>query len=263
MCRIVNFIIVSLCAIMLSACENDDKAMLKVGSISGPETDLMQTVKKVAKDKYDLTIKIVIFNDYALPNTALADGSIDVNVFQHLPYLQTTNKARGYDLASVGKTFIFPMGVYSKKYTSLDQLPDKAVIAIPNDPTNEARALLLLQKAGLITLKFNNFFVTVHDIKDNPKHLQFKSLDAAQLPRVLPDVAAAAINTNYAVPAGLSPNKDTIFKEDKDSDYANIIAVRAVDKSKKEIQYFIQAYQSDAVAEKAKEIFGEGAIQAW
>lgn len=235
-----------------------------VGTIAGPETTLMEVAKDVAKEKYNIDLKIVQFNDYVLPNTALADGSIDANMFQHMPYLQATMKAKGYNLTSIGKTFIYPMGIYSKKIKSLRELKDGSSVAIPNDPSNEARALLLLQNAGLITLKKSaDVTATVNDIATNPKKLQFKEMDAAQLPRVLDDVTLAAINTNYAVIANLLPTRDAIFMEKSDSPYANIVVIRAEDKSKENLQHLVAALQSNKVLAKSKELFQGQAIAAW
>src|SRR6185503_20098945 len=128
-------------------CGKPTPTTLTVGTISGPESDLVETAKEVAQTQYGLTIKIVEFNDYTMPNEALADGSLDANVYQHLPYLQTAMKARGYHFTVIGKTFVYPMGIYSAKYKHLDELPEHALIGIPNDPSNSSRALILLQKA--------------------------------------------------------------------------------------------------------------------
>ena len=259
--KILCTLIASLC--LIAGCQSNDKDVLRVGVISGPESDLLNVAKKVAFDKYGLKVKSVVFNDYTLPNTALADGSIDANVFQHLPYLKATNKARGYDLVSVGKTFIFPMRIYSKKYKSIQEFPEGTTVAIPNDPTNEARALQLFQDAGLIKLNDDGDFTTVKNISSNPKKLKFKTLDAAQLPRVLDDVTAAAINTTYAITAGLKPSEDAIFSEGLESKYANIIAVRKKEATDERIKEFVAAYQSDEVKSAAKNLFGDEAIAAW
>lgn len=236
---------------------------LKVGTIAGPETQLMETAKKVAQDKYHLTIEIIEFTDYLTPNTALNDGSIDANVFQHQPYLDQQIKDRGYQLIAIGKTFVYPMGIYSSKIINMKDIPDNATIAIPNDPSNEGRALLLLQKTGLISLKPNiGLYATPNDIATNPKQLQFKELDAAQLPRSLADVDLAIINTNYAIPAGLTPSK-ALFQEDKTSPYANIIAIRINDRNDPRMQQLVKAIQSFEVLQTAKEIFHNEAIAAW
>ncbi|HHT0592258.1 TPA: MetQ/NlpA family ABC transporter substrate-binding protein [Legionella anisa] len=256
--------ILAYCVLLLSlvACNKPSPNTLVVGTIAGPETELVETAKEVAKNKYDLNIKIVTFNDYNLPNEALQDGSLDANVYQHLPYLNAAVKAHGYTLEPIGRTFVYPMGIYSKKYTSLHQLPEKAVIALPNDPSNEMRALQLLEKAQLITLKPTQN-AGLKDIATNPHNLQFKEMDAAQLPRVLPDVDAAVINTTFALPAGLNPSHDALFTEDKNSPYANIIVIRSNSPKKGQLELFVKALNSEEVKEKAKTLFGDSAIPAW
>lgn len=247
----------------LAACSKPSPNTLVVGTISGPETELVEVAQKVALEQYNLNVKIVEFNDYNLPNEALQDGSLDANVYQHLPYLKAASAAHGYNLEVIGKTFVYPTGIYSIKIKSLKQLPDQALIALPNDPSNEARALLLLQKAGLITLKKNSQQANLQDIASNPKKLRFKELDAAQLPRVLPDVDAAIINTTFAIPAGLRPSRDALFIEGKDSPYANLIVIRRNSDKKEQLALFVKAMNSDEVKNKAKELFGDSAIAAW
>lgn len=258
----MRFFSILVLLISLVACNKPSPNTLTIGTIAGPETDLVETAKEVADQKYGLTIKIVEFNDYNLPNEALQDGSLDANVYQHLPYLQAANKAHGYDLEAIGKTFVYPTGIYTKKIKKLSQLPDKATIAIPNDPSNEARALLLLQKAGLITLK-KSALASVADIINNPKHLTIKELDAAQLPRILDDVDAAVINTTFAIPAGLSPSRDAIYVEGKDSPYANLIVIRRDSPKRAQLEEFVKAMNSKEVTDKAQELFGDAAIPAW
>lgn len=247
----------------LSACHKQDVNTIIVGTIAGPDTELVETAQKVAAKDYNLKVKIVEFSDYNLPNEALNDGSLDANVYQHLPYLKQAIKARGYTLIPIGKTFIYPTGIYSKRYKKLSELPEHAIIAIPNDPSNESRALLLLQKAGLIKLKNDKDAMSVDDVSKNPKQLVFKELDAAQLPRVLSDVDAAIINTNFAIPAGLSPSRDAIFVEDKNSPYANIIVIKKNTNKMPQLKLFVKAMNSEAVADKAKQIFGDDAVPAW
>lgn len=246
----------------LVACNKPSPNTLVIGTIAGPETELIETAKTVAKNKYDLDIKIIAFNDYNLPNEALQDGSLDANVYQHLPYLQAAIKAHNYSLEAIGKTFVYPVGIYSKKFKTLNELPEKAVIAVPNDPSNEMRALQLLEKAHLITLKETNN-TGLQDIATNPHNLQFKEMDAAQLPRVLPDVDAAVINTTFALPAGLTPSRDALFTEDKESPYANIIVIRRDSPKKAQLELFVKALNSDEVKEKAKTLFDDAAIPAW
>ncbi|KTD61424.1 MetQ/NlpA family ABC transporter substrate-binding protein [Legionella spiritensis] len=257
--RIISIVLL---AASLLGCNKPSPNTLVIGTIAGPETDLVDVAKDVAAKDYGLTVKIVQFSDYNLPNEALQDGSLDANIYQHLPYLQSAVKAHGYDLEAIGKTFVYPTGIYSQKIKSLGQLPDKAVIAIPNDPSNEARALLLLEKAGLITLKITKN-ASVADIASNPRQLQIKELDAAQLPRILNDVDAAVINTNFAIPAGLNPSKDALFIESKDSPYANLIVIRRDTKKRVQLEQFVKAMHSEAVRDKAKALFHNAAIPAW
>ena len=252
----------SLIALILSGCGQNSKDTVVVGTIAGPESELMEVAQQVAKDKYGVVVKIVEFNDYNLPNEALQDGSLDANVYQHEPYLQAAKKAHGYTLKSIGKTFIYPTAIYSNKHKNLKSVPQKALVAIPNDPSNEARALLLLEQSNLIQLDTQDN-PTLQNITANPKNLKFKELDAAQLPRVLDDVDLAVINTNFAVPAGLSPSKDGLAKENTDSPYANIIVINQNSDKKDKLSKLVQALNSDEVAQKAKSLFGDAAVPAW
>jgi D-methionine transport system substrate-binding protein len=248
--------------LFIVACSKPSPNTLIVGTISGPETELVETAQKIAWKQHGVTVKIVAFNDYNLPNEALQDGSLDANVYQHIPYLKAATRAHGYSLIAVAKTFLYPMGVYSIKIKSLKHLPNHATIALPNDPSNEGRALLLLQKVHLIKLK-KIPLPNVQDIVSNPKNIRFKALDAAQLPRVLADVDAAVINTNFAVPAGLSPSRDALLIEGKDSLYANVVVTRRNNDKKEQLALFIQSLHSDEVQKKAKELFGDAVIPAW
>lgn len=242
-------------------CHKIDSAnTLTIGTIVGPETELVELAKNIAAQKYGLHIKIIEFNDYNSPNEALNDGSLDANIFQHLPYLQAATQARNFDFEVIGKTFVYPMGIYANKLKNISEIKDYATIAIPNDPSNEERALLLLAKAGLITVKSTDRVVTM---VNNPKHLKIKLLDAAQLPRILSDVDAAVINTNFAIPAGLNPNRDAIYKEDQDSPYANLVVIRHNSLKKHQIEQFIQTLHSQEVQKKAREIFNDAVIPAW
>jgi D-methionine transport system substrate-binding protein len=263
--KILGFLVILGLAWGLLGCHSKSKnAILTVGAMSGPESELVKVAKQVAQEKYNLPIQIVTFDSYTIPNVALAEGSIDVNVFQHLPFLKAQIEARGYPLVAVGKTFIYPMALYSKHMTSLANLSKGAEIAIPNDPSNEGRALLLLEKAGLIKLKAGvGFEATPEDIMSNPRQLKMITLAAAQLPRALDDVSVAAINTNYAELIGLSVKKDALFRESADSPYANLIVVRKGDQDNPKIKTFVKAMQSPEVKAAAKKWFGDGAVQAW
>ncbi len=264
--KIVGLVVLTVLASALVACssQKDNPNIITVGTIAGPETQLMEVAKRVAKERYGLDVQIIPFSDYNAPNAALVSGSLDANAFQHQPFLDAQIKQRGYDLVAIGKTFIYPMGIYSKTIKSFAALPDGAKVALPNDPTNEARSLLLLQKAGLITLKADaGVNATPIDITSNPKKLQFIELDAAEMPRALDDVALAAINTNYAVPAHLSPMKDALIYEKADSPFVNIIVVTRVNRNKKQLVQLVKAFQSQPVKEQAQKLFGDAAIAGW
>ncbi|QLH44105.1 MAG: MetQ/NlpA family ABC transporter substrate-binding protein [Coxiellaceae bacterium] len=268
MLKLLRGLTIAVTLFCLAGCHSSDQAnnsnKIRVGTIAGPETQLMEVAKTVAANQYGLNIEIVQFSDYTMPNEALADGSIDANMFQHLPYLQQAIRAKGYQLVPIGKTFVYPMALYSKKITKLSDLHQKATVAIPNDPSNRARALLLLQKANLIKLRSGaDVSATVKDISENPKQLKIEEIDAAQLPRILPDVDLAAINTNYAMVAKLIPSHDGLFIETSDSPYANLIVVRAQDKEKPQLQRLVDALHSPEVLQKAEELFQGQAIPAW
>lgn len=249
------------CVTLLMGCREDEKT-ITIGTIAGPETELAEVAAEVAQNRYNLHVKVVTFSDYLQPNAALNDGALQANIFQHKPYLTEQIAAHHYDLVIAGKTFIYPMGVYSMTYHNLSELPQNSEVAIPNDPTNEGRALLLLQKAGLINVSPEaDLKATPHDIINNPKQLKFIELDAAQLARAYQDVAIAVINTNYAIPAGLLPSKDALFVEDKDSPYANLIVIRAKDAEKPWVKELVNSFQSQEVVDKANELF-EGQVIA-
>ncbi|MDU4959187.1 MAG: MetQ/NlpA family ABC transporter substrate-binding protein [Sporomusaceae bacterium] len=242
--------------------EKED-AVLKVGVTAGPHAEILEQVKKVA-EKQGLKLQIVEFNDYVQPNAALDQGEIDANAYQHKPFLDNHVKDRGYKLVSVAKTVILPMGIYSSKIKNLNELKEGAVVAVPNDPTNGGRALLLLAKSGLITLREGSGIqATALDIVANPKQLKIKELEAAQIPRSMDDVDAAAINTSYALKAGLVPSRDGVAVEDSSSPYTNVIAVRQKDKDDPRFRKLIAAYQSEEVKAFLAEHFKGSILPAW
>ncbi len=258
----------ALAIITLSACNKKESNpnVLRVGIATGPEQNLAEAAKKVAKEKYGLDVELVSFNDYVVPNEALSQGDVDINVFQHLPYLEEQSRQRGYKLAVVGKTFVFPIVAYSKKIKSVSELQPGQTIVIPNDPTNGGRSLLLLQKQGILKLKDGvGLLPKVTDIIANPKNLKILELEAPQIPRVLEDkeVVLAIINNNFAAQAGLDPEKEGLFSEDKDSPYANLIVSREDNKNDGKVKKFVQAYQSPEVETAAKQTFKGGAVKAW
>ena len=221
-----------------------------VGASPAPHAEILKAANDVLKEKgYELEIKEYV--DYIQPNLALESGDLDANYFQHLPYLESFNKENGTNLVSAGAIHYEPFGVYAGKTTSLDELHDGATIAVPNDTTNEARALLLLEAQGLIKLKEDaGLTATKNDIVENPKNLQLYEVEAAQLPRVIGDVDVAVINGNYAIEAGYKVS-DALAVEASDSlaatTYGNVVAVRAGEENDPAIQALIEALTSDEV----------------
>ena len=257
-------------SLVLAGCgeKEKDPNSIKVGVIMGKELEVAEVAQKVAKEKYGLNVELVAFNDFVLPNETLSKGDLDANAFQHKPYLDQQIKDRNYKLVPVGNTFIYPIAAYSKQVRSVDELADGSQIALPNDPTNLGRSLLLLEKQGLIKLKEGTGLMpTALDVVENPKNLKFVELEAPQLPRALDDkkIALAIINTTWASSATpkLTPAKDGLFVEDKDSPYVNIIVTRDDNKDNENVKKFVQAYQSDEVAKKADEVFDGGAVKGW
>ena len=224
------------------------EATLKIGATPVPHAEILEEIKPDL-EKEGIKLEIVEFNDYVQPNIALNDKELDANFFQHEPYLNDFIKEhKEVKLKNAGGVHIEPMGIYSKKIKDLKELADGATVSIPNDPTNGGRALLLLQKAGLLKLKDGvNEMATVQDIAENPKNLVIQEVEAAQLPRTLEDVDISIINTNFAMNADLNPMKDALFIEDKDSPYVNIIAVREGDENRDDIKKLLAAIKSDKV----------------
>lgn len=239
------------CAKKESAINSNNKKVIKVGASAVPHSEILNEVKEdLAKEGY--TLEVVIFSDYVLPNTALNEGQLDANFFQHVPYLEEFNKNKGTNLVWTTKVHIEPLGIYSKKIKSLNDLKSGATITIPNDPTNGSRALKLLEKSGLIKLDSEGL-VNKQNIKENSKNLNIKEIDAPQLPRTLEDSEIAVINTNYAISAGLNPVKDALILEDKDSPYANVIAV----KKGNENEPWVKALDKALTSEKVKKFISE------
>ncbi|WP_296401101.1 MetQ/NlpA family ABC transporter substrate-binding protein [Acidaminococcus timonensis] len=226
------------------AATKDTKKEIKIGVTAGPHAEVMEEVAKEAK-KQGINIKVVEFNDFVQPDKALSEGDLDLNSYQHQPYLDNMVKKQGMKLTSIGKTILMPMAVYSHKYKNLKDVPEGAQVTIPNDPSNGGRALLLIQQAGLIKLKNGtDVNASVADITENPKNLKFVELDAAQISRSLDDTDVACVNTNYAIPAGLNPQKDAVLVESKDSPYACVLAVRQGDENNETYKKILAIYQS-------------------
>jgi len=236
---------------------------IKIGATGGPHAEILEQVKILAA-KEGLDLKIVEFDDYQLPNAALVNGDLDANSFQHQPFLDAQVKDRGFALTSIAKTVIFPIGLYSKKIKALADLKDGDKVAIPNDPTNGGRVLLLLQAKGLLKLSPDaGIKASPLDIVENPKKLKIVELPAAQLPRALDDVTVAAVNGNYALEVGLKPDKDALALESVDSPYANVIAVRVADKDKPVFAKLVKLYQSAEIKAFIKERYGVTVIPAF
>ncbi len=235
------------------------KATVTVGATPVPHGEILNQIKPLL-EKEGVELKVIEFSDYVKPNLALSDKELDANFFQHQPYLDKFIAERGLKLVSGAKVHLEPMGIYSHKIKELSAIADQGKVAIPNDPTNGGRALLILQKAGLLKLKDGGTInSTVMDITENPKHLEFIELEAAQIPRSLDDVDIALINTNFAMEAGLNPLQDALYLESKDSPYVNILVIRQGDENRPEIQKLITAITSPAVKEFIEQQY-KGAI---
>jgi len=264
------------CCLLLTACQGNvpKKAAnsINVGVITGSDAQLLQVVQNVALEKYDLQIQIIEFNQYGEVNQALMDRKLDANIFQHQPYLIAWNAAHNGNLIPIARTFIFPMGIYSYKHNWLKEIGKNNVIAIPDDPTNQARALMLLQTAGLITLRPGaDVLATSADIASNPLNLKIISDKAYKLPSLLPQVDAAVINNIYALKAGLEPFvrndlttfTDAIYTESGSSLYANVIVIRPDERNDTRVADLVRAFQSSQVLAAAQSIYKGSAVRAW
>ena len=254
---VVPFAILAFASLALAGCGNssssstkpaETKKEIKIGATAGPHAEVAEAVAKEAQ-KQGLNVKVVEFTDYITPDKALASGDIDLNSYQHKPFLDNFNKQNNSDLVPIGKTILMRMGIYSDKVKDVKDIKDGGIVAIPNDPTNGGRGLVLLEKAGLIKLKDGvGFKATIADIAENPKNLQFKELEAAQLPRSLADVDAAAITMNYVMSAGLDVKKQGIFLESKDEPLAvMVLAARNKDKDDQTYKKIADIFRSEAV----------------
>lgn len=256
-------------ALLIAGCGGSEtkseggKTVLKVGATPVPHAELLNFVKpQLAKEGVDL--QIIEFSDYVKPNLSLNDKEIDANFFQHIPYLEEFAKERNMPLVTLTKVHIEPMGIYSTKYKSLDELPQDAKIAIPNDPTNGGRALMLLQSANLLKLKDGvTITATPGDIVDNPKNIEIVEIEAALLPRSMNDVDYSVINSNFAMEAKLNPVKDSLFTEPKESPYANVVAIRKGDENRPELQKLAKALTSSEVKKFIEETYKGAVVPAF
>ncbi len=247
------------------AAANGETVTLTVGATPNPHAEILAQVKDdLAAEGIDLVVKE--YSDYVVPNTAVEEGDLDANYFQHTPYMEKFNEENGTHLVSVGKIHYEPMGIYPGLTKTLEELPDGATIAVPNDATNEARALQLLAAQGLIELKEDaGLNATPNDITSNPKNLQFKELEAAMLPQTASEVDLSVINSNFAMEGGMNPATDSLASEDADSEaaqtFANIIAVKEGHENDPAIQALVKALQSDKVKEYIEKTYS-GAVVA-
>lgn len=248
----------------VSALAAAEKNTVRLGVMDGDEADVWRVAAEVAK-KQGFTIELVPFSDYSIPNEALNAGDLDANAMQHKPYFDAQLAQRGYRLAIVGTTALFPMGVYSRKVKNISDLPDGATIGIPDDPSNEGRALRVMAQFGFITLNNpDDIFATPIDIKDNPKKLNFQEMNAGIVGRAIDDFDAVIVNNTWIASAGLTPEKEAIaWEKPENNPYTNIIVVRTEDVNQPWVKKLVAAYQNDTVRKELKPIFGTGFATSW
>lgn len=269
------FITLALCAVLSFGCgskdaqtpaaDNTSNNKIVIGVTGGPHEIIMNKVKDLAKDQ-GLDVEVVVFSDYIQPNVQLNEGELDMNSMQHAPFLENTCQEKGYELSNIGESILIPMCILSDKLDDLANLPDGALIGLPDDTTNEARALQLLASAGLITLDENaGVMATPKDITDNPKNLKFHEMEAGLLLRTLSEFDAAVVNSNYVVEAGMTPSADALFVEPTaNNPWVNIFACRTADKDNENFKKLISIYQSDEVKAFIAETYpGDAVLAAW
>jgi D-methionine transport system substrate-binding protein len=236
---------------------------IRVGIMSAEDEDIWAVVAKEA-EKQGLTLKLVVFNDYTQPNEALENGELDANAFQHKPYLDNQIKTRGYHIVPVGYTAVWPIGLYSHKHKTVAELPEGAVIGVPNDPSNEGRALKLLESQGAIRLKPDaGILATTADITDNPKKLEIKELDAGIIGRSIDDLDAAVVNTDWALKSHLTQADRLATEAVENNPYRNFIAVKAGHENDPWVKTLVAAYQNETVKAALATIYKGTALPAW
>lgn len=227
-------------------CSSTDEKQIKVAATAVPHAEILEQAKEELQDQ-GYNLNIIVVDDYNTPNRALNDKEVDANFFQHQPFLDSQKEEFGYHIIGIAKIHSEPMGVYSKKESSISNLKAGGMIAVPSDPTNQARALLLLEKHGVVQLDRHDSKITVHNIVKNPKRFHFVEIDSPLLARTLDDVEAAAITTNFALQAGLSPQTDALILESPDSPFANLLVIREGDESRESIQALKKAMTSEKI----------------
>ena len=243
--------------------EAQKEQKLVIGATPTPHAEILEQVKEeLKKEGVDLEIKI--FDDYVLPNRLLGEKTLDANYFQHVPYMEEFAQKNNMELVAVAKIHVEPLAVYSKSVKDLSELPEGADVLIPNDPTNRGRALILLDKSGIIKLKDNQKLdSTIEDIAENPKKLKVTALNADQIPTRLGEVGAAVINGNFAMKNNLNPLTDSIFIEDKDSPYANVITVLKGNENDERVQKLVKALQSEKIKKFIEEKYQGSVVPAF
>lgn len=244
----------------------NDQNIIKLGVVGENNEQWTPVIDKLKNE--GITLELVKFADYTQPNTALADGEIDLNAFQHYAYLNQEVKDKGLKIEAIGETLIAPLGIYSRKVKDVNELGDGAKVAIPSDATNGGRALKVLESAGLIKVDENaGYTPTLQDITENPKNINFIEVEAAQTPRLLDDVDAAIINGGHAIDAGLNPNSDSIYLENasegSDNPYINIIVARSDEKDNENYKKVVDYFRSDDVAKVIEDVYKGAYIPTW
>jgi len=266
--RVVALALTCVLALASAACSSPapsavEGAPVRVAATAVPHAEILEIVKPILAEQ-GITLNVRVFSDYVQPNDLVVQGQMDVNYFQTEPYLAAYNRDRNTQLVTLAGIHIEPFAAYSRRHSSLEALPDGAEVVIPNDPSNNSRALILLHHNGLITLKDPaNALSTLRDIVDNPKHLEFRELDAAMLPRVLEQVDLALINTNYALDAGLNPRADALAIEDQESPYVNFLVGLADKREDVRVQALIAALTSEQVRAYIRETYHDAVLPAF
>lgn len=245
------------------AAEDGETIVVKVAASPTPHAEILNSVKDILAEE-GIDLQVTEYGDYVIPNTAVEEGEMDANYFQHVPYLDQFNEENGTHLVSVAGVHIEPMAVYAGKAASFDELTDGATIAVPNDVTNEARALLLLQSNGLIKLKDEaNLSATPNDIVENPMNIQFKEVEAAMIPNIKDEVDLSVINSNYAMQAGLNPVEDSLAIEDSDSPYVNVLVVKEGNEEAPGIPELVEALHSETCKKFIEDTFDGAVVPAF
>ncbi len=256
-------VLLGLAATAVGRSARAETTILRIGATAGPHAQILEAVRPIAA-RQGLDLRIVEFSDYITPNVALDAGDLQANSYQNKPFLDQQIKDRGYKIENAGFTVNFPLGIYSRRWKRWEDVPEGAQIAIQNDPTNGGRSLLLLRDAGVIGLREGvGLLPTLRDIVSNPRKLRFIEIDAAQTPRALDDVDAAAVNTNFALPAKLNPSRDALLRETPKSPYVNLIAVRSADRDKPWVRGLLDSYRSDEVKAFILAKFEGAVLPSW